>query len=212
VTCGRRLPGVFDITISRAGERNYFRNGILQHLRRAQADNRLGLDLDLFAGLGVAAKARLAMSLYNATDPGNDELARATLGFLTASLWSSSKKEANGLLGGADLFPQCARQSLFCSVAWLPFLLLILLNCLSTPNVSRPAASEKPLFIKEKLGAEKDYSEGKKGNARGKQQKSLEKRTFFKGVCKTPSFHAVMRNALKQTAAKRCCVILANCV
>jgi hypothetical protein len=30
--------------------------------------------------------------------------------------------------------------------------LLILLNFLSTPNVSRPAASEKPLFIKEKLG------------------------------------------------------------
>jgi hypothetical protein len=34
----------------------------------------------------------------------------------------------------------------------MPFLLLILLICLSAPNESRPAASEKPLFLKEKLG------------------------------------------------------------
>jgi hypothetical protein len=39
-------------------------------------------------------------------------------------------------------------------VAWLPFLLLILLVCLSAPNESRPAASEKRLFLKEKLGPE----------------------------------------------------------
>src|SRR5579862_6102903 len=55
--------------------------GILESLRRTQTHNSLGLNLDRFAGGGVAAHARLAVRFHGASDSGDYELA-GTLSFL----------------------------------------------------------------------------------------------------------------------------------
>jgi hypothetical protein len=94
-------------------------------------------------------------------------------------------------------------------VAWLPFLLLILLICLSTPNESRPAASEKPLFLKEKLGPKATITNAEV-ERKGKTAKIAGKTHFFSGMCKTPSVHAVMRAACSQIGGWRGYGILPN--
>lgn len=50
-------------------------NRVLESLSGAKADNRLGLDLNRFAGGRIAAHARLAMRLDRAANARNDELA-----------------------------------------------------------------------------------------------------------------------------------------
>src|SRR5439155_13746828 len=86
---------------------SYFRkllqNRVFQSLCRAQAHDCLGLDLDRFAGLGIAAHARLAVRLHNAADSRNDELARGTLGFFHRKLVQLFKKERRLLLRCAEL-------------------------------------------------------------------------------------------------------------
>jgi hypothetical protein len=79
-------------------------DGVFQHLGRPQTDDGLGLDLDRFAGLGIAAHARFAMCLYNAADAWDDELARAALGFFHRELVQLVEESHNGLLGRAHFF------------------------------------------------------------------------------------------------------------
>jgi hypothetical protein len=63
-----------------------------------------------------------------------------------------------------------------------------------------------------KTRAERDYSE-RKGRTQGKNSKNRWKNAyFFAGMCKTPSFHAGMHSAERQTCGSRCCVILAHCL
>lgn len=73
-------------------------DGVLESLRRAQADNGLGLDLDRFTRRRVAAHASLAMCLHSATDIGDDELPGA-LGFLDGELEQLVEEAGNLLLG-----------------------------------------------------------------------------------------------------------------
>src|ERR1700693_4527211 len=56
-------------------------NGVLEGLCGAKANNGFRLDLDRFARLRIAAHARLAVRLHDASDVRNDELAGAALGF-----------------------------------------------------------------------------------------------------------------------------------
>jgi hypothetical protein len=61
--------------------RELLQNGVFKRLGRTQTNNRLGLDLNLLAGLGITAKARLAMCLYYAADIGDDKFSGGTLCF-----------------------------------------------------------------------------------------------------------------------------------
>src|SRR5208282_1241284 len=73
-------------------------NDVLRSLGYAELDDGLGLDLDGFTGLGVAANAGLALSLHQAADAGDDEDA-VLLGFLDGGL-GEQVKEGRGLFVG----------------------------------------------------------------------------------------------------------------
>jgi hypothetical protein len=98
-------------------EKKLLQNGVFQHLSGAEADDGLGLNLDLFAGLGVAAHARLAMSLHDATNSRNDKFARAALGFLHSELVELVEELSGGLFGRADLFGDVRND--LCLAEWL---------------------------------------------------------------------------------------------
>src|SRR5580693_1446048 len=83
---------------------NLLQDGVFERLCRAQANNRLGLDLDGFTRLRVTAHARLAVRFHGAADVRNYELARTTLAFLHRELKKLFKKERRGFLGCAALF------------------------------------------------------------------------------------------------------------
>jgi len=57
---GRRA---FPISLAPRREKGPLQNGVFQDLGRTQTDNGLSLDLDRFAGLGIAVHAGFAMSL-----------------------------------------------------------------------------------------------------------------------------------------------------
>ena len=59
--------------------------GVFECLRRAQANHGLGLDLDGFARLRVAAHARLAVRFHGAADIGDDVLSTPRHAGLAAS-------------------------------------------------------------------------------------------------------------------------------
>src|SRR6202049_3359796 len=61
-------------------------NRVLEGLCGTKTHNGFRLDLDRFARLRIASHARLAVRLHDASDVGNDELARAALGFLDRQL------------------------------------------------------------------------------------------------------------------------------
>src|SRR5262249_53317460 len=78
-------------------------DGVFQGLGRAQAHHGLRLDLDCFAGLGIAAHARLAMRLDHAPDSRDDELTSAALGFFHRQLVQLFKKQSYLLFRCAEL-------------------------------------------------------------------------------------------------------------
>jgi len=98
-----QAAGASQFRILPAGRENLLEYGVFQHLGWAQADNRLGFDLDLFASLRIAADARLAVCFYDAADSGNDKLSRGAFGFLNGELVQFFKKGRNGLLRCAQL-------------------------------------------------------------------------------------------------------------
>src|ERR1700693_2999083 len=59
----------------------FLENGVFEGLCGAKTNNGFRLDLDRFARLRIAAHARLAVRLHDASDVRNDELAGAALGF-----------------------------------------------------------------------------------------------------------------------------------
>ena len=73
-------------------------DGVLGDLGDAELDDGLGLDLDGFAGLGVAAETSLALCLDELADAGNGELT-VLLGFLDGGL-GEQLEEARGLFVG----------------------------------------------------------------------------------------------------------------
>src|SRR5262249_18313515 len=75
---------------------------VLLPLSWAEANNRLGFDLDLFAGLRIAADARLAVRLHTAANPRNDDLPGAALGFLHRQLVQLFKEKSRLLLRSAE--------------------------------------------------------------------------------------------------------------
>src|SRR6202166_1968586 len=77
--------------------RELLQNGVFKCLGRTQTNNRLGLDFNLLAGLGIAAKARLAMCLHYAADIGDDEFSGATFCFFTSKFEQLFKEEHCGL-------------------------------------------------------------------------------------------------------------------
>src|SRR5579863_5869459 len=77
-------------------------NRVLERLCRAKTNNGFRLDLDRFARLRIAAHARLAVRLHDASDVRNHELARAALCFLDRQLEQFFKELRRHLLGRAD--------------------------------------------------------------------------------------------------------------
>src|SRR3981189_1253824 len=59
--------------------RKLLQDGVFKRLCRAQANHRLGLDLDSLAGLRIAAHASLAARFGRAGQIGNHEFSGATL-------------------------------------------------------------------------------------------------------------------------------------
>src|SRR5215467_8047918 len=102
-------------------------NRILENLRRAQANDSLGLDLDGLAGLRIAAHARLTMCLHHASDAGNDELACRTLGFLHRELVQLFEEGRRLLLGCAELLGEVSDDLGFAH--WLSCHLVCLSSC-----------------------------------------------------------------------------------
>src|SRR5579864_7553913 len=79
-------------------------NRVLEGLCGAKTNNGFRLDLDRFARLRIAAHARLAVRLHDASDVRNDELAGAALGFLDRQLEQFFKELRGDLLGSAHFF------------------------------------------------------------------------------------------------------------
>src|SRR3984957_10692359 len=79
-------------------------NGVLEGLCGAKANNGFRLDLDRFARLRIAAHARLAVRLHDASDVRNHKLARTALGFLDRQLEQLFKELRGDFLGSAHFF------------------------------------------------------------------------------------------------------------
>src|SRR6202166_1009070 len=79
-------------------------NRVLEGLCGTKTNNGFPLDLDCFARLRIASHARLAVRLHDASDVGNDELARAALGFLDRQLEQFFEEQCGDLLGRAHFF------------------------------------------------------------------------------------------------------------
>src|SRR4029077_13156372 len=141
-------------------EQQLLQNRILEGLGRAQTHHGLGLDLNRFAGLGVAAHARLAVRLHNAADSRNDEFARAALGFLHRELVQLFEEERCLLLWCAELLGD-VRNNL-CLAEWLGCHLVCLSSCrfLSVP---RNPGGPRNFFVYPEIGRKNssrgDYSE-----------------------------------------------------
>jgi hypothetical protein len=114
--------------------RKLLQDRILKSLGRPQTNHGLGLDLDGFASLRIAAHARLAVRFHDAADSWNDELARGALGFFHRKLVQLFKKECRLLLGCAELFGD-VRNDLGLA-EWLSCHLVCLSSCriLSVPG------------------------------------------------------------------------------
>src|ERR1700720_3011286 len=97
-TATKSLPALCrSLLIESDLSRELLQNGVLKRLGRTQTNNRLGLDFNLLAGLGIAAKARLAMCLYYAADIGDDEFSGGTLCFFNCKFEQLFKEEHCGL-------------------------------------------------------------------------------------------------------------------
>src|SRR5581483_6311166 len=145
---------------SRTRRGKLLQDRVLERLRCAQPDHRLGLDLDGLAGLRIAAHARLAVRLHRAADVRNHEFARATLAFLFPQLEKLLKKERGGLLRCATLFGESCHD--LALAHWLgchlfPFLLIFL----SAPMRSWPSTvcdrhePTTPFFFGKRLGPQR---------------------------------------------------------
>ncbi len=146
-------------------------NSVLQSLCGAKANNGFRLDLDRFARLRIAARARLAVRLHDARPMFRNAANSFTppLASFTASLNSSSKNCLRPtffgrahFLGNAD-----ARQSWTCSVV-LPSSFYLLLR-IETANV---AASVRSLRA--------THGEHYTGEARATQEKTLKNRDLMR--------------------------------
>src|SRR5262245_65068479 len=78
--------------------RNLLQDGVFQSLGRAQTHHGLCLDLDCFAGLRIAAHARLAVRLDHAPDSRDYELTSAALCFFYRQLVQLFEKQSYLLL------------------------------------------------------------------------------------------------------------------
>jgi hypothetical protein len=106
---GRRIPGrgrpatkslpalCRSLPIESDLDRELLQNGVFKRLGRTQTNNRLGLDFNLLAGLGIAAKARLAVCLYYAADIGDDKFSGGALCFFNCKFEQLFKEEHCGL-------------------------------------------------------------------------------------------------------------------
>src|SRR5262249_31144171 len=135
-------------------------DGVFQGLGRAQAHHGLCLDLDCFAGLRIAAHARLTMRLDHAPDSRNDELPGAALGFFHRQLVQLFEKESYLLLRCAEFVGDVRNNLGFAE--WLGCHLV----CLSSCNffASRGTRGERGIFSSTPIWGEKtqavwDYSE-----------------------------------------------------
>src|ERR1700676_3861294 len=77
--------------------RELLQNGVFKRLGRTQTNNRLGLDLNLLAGLRITAKARLAVCLYHAADIGDDEFSGGAFCFFNGKFEQLFKELYCGL-------------------------------------------------------------------------------------------------------------------
>src|SRR5258707_12764816 len=159
------------------GRPQLLQNRILQSLGRPQTNHGLGLDLDGFASLRIAAHARLAVRLHNAADSWNDELARGTLGFFHRKLVQLFKKERCLLLRCAELFGD-VRNDLGLA-EWLSCHLVCLSSCrfLSVPG--NPGGPQN-FFVSPWKWAKKVEP---RGLQRTRQDNASEIRRNMQGVC-----------------------------
>jgi hypothetical protein len=163
-------------------EKELLQNGILQDLGRTQTDNGLGLDLDRFAGLGIAAHAGFAMSLYDAADTRDNKLPRSALGFLDGQLVELIKESDDCLLRGAGFLGEMRND--FGFAQWLSCHFFCLSSLFFYPprdNRGQPRAGKTPIFL-QKTRAEPDYSEGRKGT-QGQMNKKGRKTAIFLWAC-----------------------------
>src|ERR1700687_1096783 len=80
-------------------KRLFSENGVFEGLCGAKTNNGFRLDLNRFARLRIAAHARLAVRLHDASDVRNDELARPAFGFPDRPLEQFFEELRRGLLG-----------------------------------------------------------------------------------------------------------------
>src|SRR5262249_48712600 len=134
-------------------------NSVLEGLGRAQTNNGLRLDLDGFAGLRIAAHARLAVRLHHASDSGTNELACGTLGFFHGELVQLFEEERRLLLWTAELLGEVCNDLGFAE--WLSCHLVCLSSCklLSVPLEAGRAAKflRLPLGLGRKNSSRTDY-------------------------------------------------------
>src|ERR1041384_3543743 len=160
-------------------EPRLLQNRVLESLRRAQAHHGLGLDLDRFAGLRIAAHAGLAVRFHNAADPWNDEFARGTLGFFHRKLVQLFKKESRLLLGCAEFFGDM-RNDLGLA-EWLSCHLVCLSSYRFFPSRETRASCEI-VFVYPEYG-EKTRAEGTIANEIWERKCNWAKTQFLMNAC-----------------------------
>src|SRR5579863_10720336 len=120
---------------------NLLQYGVLERLRRAQANYGLGLDLDGFARLRVTAHARLAVRFHGAADVRNNELARTALAFLNREFKELFEKERRGFLGCGALLGDVRHD--LALAHWLGCHLVCLSSCIYFPPRTSGAGRER---------------------------------------------------------------------
>src|SRR5580698_8906351 len=88
------------------------RDRVLRSLGHAELHDGLGLDLDRFAGLGIAPHARLAVRLHQAAEAGHYEDA-VFLGLFDCGVSEVLHERRGGLVGDLSLFSQLPNELSF---------------------------------------------------------------------------------------------------
>src|SRR5579863_4146209 len=89
------------------------RDRVFRGFGDAELHDRLGLDLDRFAGLGIAAHAGFAVRLHQAAETGNDEDA-VLLGFFDSGVREMLQERRRGFVGELSLLGELPDQLSFC--------------------------------------------------------------------------------------------------
>src|SRR5208282_4083416 len=182
-------PGLFP-----AKQGIYFRTASLNAFAGRRRTTVLALILIASPVWGLRPMRALRCAFTTRPIPGMTNLPAPPLASFTASLCSSSKKATTVFLAVPTFSAMCA--TIFVLLSGLAAIFSAYPPEFSIhPEGIEASRERKTPVYQGKTRAARDYSEGDRGTQGENSKKRGKNAYFFAGMCKSPSFHAVMRSA-----------------